>query len=69
MKQSCLDVSVSLVVTRWDPGLGLTSAVSPVALYSVLGDIITAINGTKVRNSSDLYKVLDKSMVRQSYNF
>jgi S1-C subfamily serine protease len=29
----------------------------------VLGDIITAINGTKVRNSSDLYKVLDKAMV------
>jgi hypothetical protein len=34
----------------------------------MLGDIITAIHGTKVRNSSDLYKVLDKSMVRQSYN-
>jgi hypothetical protein len=29
----------------------------------VLGDIITAIIGTKVRNSSDLYKVLDKAMV------
>jgi hypothetical protein len=27
------------------------------------GDIITAINGTKVRNSSDLYKVLDKAML------
>jgi S1-C subfamily serine protease len=29
----------------------------------VLGDIITAINGSKVRNSSDLYKVLDKATV------
>lgn len=29
----------------------------------VLGDIITAINGQKIRNSSDLYKVLDKSTV------
>jgi hypothetical protein len=34
----------------------------------VLGDIITAINGTKVRNSSDLYKVLDKSMVSALYD-
>ena len=29
----------------------------------VLGDIITAVNGAKVRNSSDLYKALDKSAV------
>lgn len=29
----------------------------------VLGDIITAINGSKVRNSSDLYRLLDKSVV------
>eukprot|EP00878_Enallax_costatus_P007128 GHUV01007471.1.p1 GENE.GHUV01007471.1~~GHUV01007471.1.p1 ORF type:complete len:461 (+),score=99.62 GHUV01007471.1:690-2072(+) len=32
----------------------------------VLGDIITAINGSKIRNSSDLYKVLDKSTVGDS---
>lgn len=32
----------------------------------VLGDIITAVNGAKVRNSSDLYKVLDKATVGQS---
>lgn len=30
----------------------------------VLGDIITAINGNKVRNSSDLYRMLDKATVR-----
>jgi S1-C subfamily serine protease len=29
----------------------------------VLGDIITAINGNKIRNSSDLYRLLDKSRV------
>eukprot|EP00775_Hariotina_reticulata_P001416 gene1416-1758_t len=29
----------------------------------VLGDIITGINGTKIRNSSDLYRLLDKSRV------
>lgn len=29
----------------------------------VLGDIITSINGSKVKNSSDLYKLLDKSVV------
>lgn len=29
----------------------------------VLGDIITAVNGGKVRNSSDLYRVLDKATV------
>ncbi|KAF6260198.1 trypsin family [Scenedesmus sp. NREL 46B-D3] len=32
----------------------------------VLGDIITAVNGAKVRNSSDLYKALDKSAVGDS---
>jgi hypothetical protein len=31
----------------------------------VLGDIITAINGAKVRNSSDLYRLLDKATVRR----
>ncbi len=30
----------------------------------VLGDIITGINGKSIRNSSDLYKVLDRSKVR-----
>eukprot|EP00195_Chlamydomonas_chlamydogama_P017384 CAMPEP_0202910480 /NCGR_PEP_ID=MMETSP1392-20130828/52167_1 /ASSEMBLY_ACC=CAM_ASM_000868 /TAXON_ID=225041 /ORGANISM="Chlamydomonas chlamydogama, Strain SAG 11-48b" /LENGTH=356 /DNA_ID=CAMNT_0049600607 /DNA_START=266 /DNA_END=1337 /DNA_ORIENTATION=- len=29
----------------------------------VLGDIITSINGTKVKNASDLYRVLDRSKV------
>lgn len=29
----------------------------------VLGDIITAINGKNVRNSSDLYRMLDKALV------
>lgn len=29
----------------------------------VLGDIITAINGKNVRNSSDLYRMLDKAVV------
>ena len=30
----------------------------------VLGDIITAVNGVKIKTSSDLYRVLDKSAVR-----
>ncbi|GFR44588.1 hypothetical protein Agub_g5865 [Astrephomene gubernaculifera] len=29
----------------------------------VLGDIITAVNGNKIKSSSDLYRVLDKSQV------
>lgn len=29
----------------------------------VLGDIITRINGARIRNSSDLYRVLDKAQV------
>jgi S1-C subfamily serine protease len=29
----------------------------------VLGDIITAVNGKNVRNSSDLYRMLDKARV------
>ncbi|KAG2446636.1 hypothetical protein HYH02_008209 [Chlamydomonas schloesseri] len=29
----------------------------------VLGDIITAVNGVKIKTSSDLYRVLDKSQV------
>lgn len=29
----------------------------------VLGDIIVGVNGTPVRNSSDLYRILDKCMV------
>lgn len=29
----------------------------------VLGDIITAINGKNVHNSSDLYRMLDKALV------
>ncbi|GLI63253.1 hypothetical protein VaNZ11_006153 [Volvox africanus] len=29
----------------------------------VLGDIITAVNGVKIKNSSDLYRVLDKAQV------
>lgn len=29
----------------------------------VLGDIITGINGSRIRNSSDLYRVLDKATV------
>lgn len=33
----------------------------------VLGDIITSINGSKVRNSSDLYRLLDKSKVRSQH--
>jgi S1-C subfamily serine protease len=32
----------------------------------VLGDIITAINGKNVRNSSDLYRMLDKALVSES---
>lgn len=32
----------------------------------VLGDIITAINGKNVRNSSDLYRMLDKALVGDS---
>ncbi|KIZ00787.1 hypothetical protein MNEG_7178 [Monoraphidium neglectum] len=31
----------------------------------VLGDIITRINGARIRNSSDLYRVLDKAEVGQ----
>lgn len=30
----------------------------------VLGDIITSVDGARVRNSSDLYRVLDKAKVR-----
>jgi S1-C subfamily serine protease len=30
----------------------------------VLGDIITSIDGARIRNSSDLYRVLDKAQVR-----
>ncbi|GBF98907.1 protease Do-like chloroplastic [Raphidocelis subcapitata] len=32
----------------------------------VLGDIITRIDGARIRNSSDLYRVLDKAQVGQS---
>lgn len=32
----------------------------------VLGDIITALDGTTIQTSSDLYKVLDRSSVGQS---
>lgn len=32
----------------------------------VLGDIITAINGSKIKTSSDLYRMLDKSTVGDS---
>jgi hypothetical protein len=33
----------------------------------VLGDIITAINGKNVRNSSDLYRMLDKALVSDEF--
>ena len=29
----------------------------------VLGDIITGVNGSKVKSSSDLYRILDKCQV------
>jgi S1-C subfamily serine protease len=29
----------------------------------VLGDVITSINGQKVKNGSDLYKILDRCKV------
>lgn len=32
----------------------------------MLGDIITAVNGKNVRNSSDLYRMLDKARVSVS---
>jgi S1-C subfamily serine protease len=35
----------------------------------VLGDIITAINGKSLRNSSDLYRVLDKARVSTALGF
>jgi len=34
----------------------------------VLGDIITSVNGTKVSNGSDLYRILDQCKVGDEVN-
>jgi S1-C subfamily serine protease len=35
----------------------------------VLGDIITSVNGTKVTNGSDLYRILDQCKVGETVSF
>ena len=35
----------------------------------VLGDIITSLNGQKVSNGSDLYKILDRCKIGDTVNF
>jgi len=35
----------------------------------VLGDIITSVNGTKVTNGSDLYRILDQCNVGETVSF
>ena len=35
----------------------------------ILGDIITSVNGTKVGNGSDLYRILDQCKVGETVSF
>lgn len=35
----------------------------------ILGDIITSVNGTKVTNGSDLYRILDQCKVGETVSF
>lgn len=35
----------------------------------ILGDIITSVNGTKVANGSDLYRILDQCKVGETVSF
>jgi S1-C subfamily serine protease len=35
----------------------------------MLGDIITSVNGTKVTNGSDLYRILDQCKVGETVSF
>ncbi|GAC1446814.1 MAG: hypothetical protein NVSMB56_09080 [Pyrinomonadaceae bacterium] len=68
-----LPISEGVLIVRVQPNSGAAAAGLRGLAQSddgdiLLGDIVTAIDGEKVKNSDDLYRILDKHQINDTVN-